>query len=118
MLKRLAIIAVLLASLGDAPPIPGQIANNPAGSGGDVQKQQGNGERNGKSALAPLPQNGAQPSSDDSEKPNAENTGNPVAISKLPTVSIGKDWADWSSWGFGGILVVVGSLQVWFLYGT
>ena len=118
MLKRLAIIAVLLASLGDAPPIPGQIANNPAGSGGDVQKQQGNGESNGKSALAPLPQNGAQPSSDDAEKPNAENTGNPVAISKLPTVSIGKDWADWSYWGFGGILVVVGSLQVWFLYGT
>jgi hypothetical protein len=115
MRKRLVILALLLIVMS---PIPGQTANNPAGGGGKVQKQQGNGKNNGQSAASPLPQNGARPASQDAEKPDTKNTGNSVTVSKLPPVSIGKDWADWSYWGFGGILVVVGSFQVWFLYGT
>jgi hypothetical protein len=65
-----------------------------------------------------FPQNGARPTDSNAENPSAEDAGNSVAVRKLPTVSIGKDWADWSYWGFGGILVIVGSFQVWFLYGT
>jgi hypothetical protein len=115
MCKRLVVLALFLVAIS---PIPGQTANNPAGSSGNVQKQQGEGKSNGKSAATSLPQNSARPAPQDTEKPNTENTGNSVTVSKLPPVSIGKDWADWSYWGFGGILVVVGSLQVWFLYRT
>jgi hypothetical protein len=115
MRKRLVILALFLMAMS---PIPGQTANNPAGSSGNVQKQQGNGKGNSQSAAPPLPQNGARPATQDAEKPDTENTGNSVTVSKLPTVSVGKDWADWSDWGFGGLLVIVGGSQVLFLYRT
>jgi len=35
-----------------------------------------------------------------------------ITISKLPSVSVSKDWADWGYWGFGLLLVFVGFLQV------
>lgn len=115
MLIRLAILGLLLTA---TYPIPGQTANNPASSSGNVQHQQRSGKSDGQPAVSPLPQNSARPASNDTKKPNAENTGNSVTVSKLPTVSIGKDWADWSYWGFGGLLVIVGGSQVLFLYRT
>jgi hypothetical protein len=115
VLKRLTILGLLLAAMS---PIPGQTANNPAGGSGSVQKQPENGNAKGQSPASAIPQNSAGPAKPDAEQPSAENAGNPVTVGKLPTVSIGKDWADWSYWGFGGILVVVGSLQVWFLFRT
>jgi hypothetical protein len=115
---RLAILAVLLTVTQAPVPIPGQAANNPAGSGGNVQKQGEKGKPNGQSAAASLPQNRAGPSNPDAEKPSAEDASNSVTVRKLPTVSVGKDWADWSYWGFGGLLVIVGGSQVLFLYRT
>ncbi|HUA98347.1 MAG TPA: hypothetical protein VMA34_08480 [Terracidiphilus sp.] len=99
-------------------PVPGQTADNPAGSSGTVQKQPKQGNADSQAPVSAIPQSGARPAKPDAQKPSAENTSNSVTVSKLPTVSIGKDWADWSYWGFGGILVIVGGLQVWFLYGT
>jgi hypothetical protein len=43
---------------------------------------------------------------------------NPIEITKFPAVSISRDWIDWGFWVFSGLLVVVGSLQVWLLWRT
>lgn len=118
MLKRLAIFGVLLAVSHTFAPVPWQAAENPAGSSSKVHKQEAPDKSTGQPAVSPLPENGARPTAQDAEKPDAENAGNSVTVRKLPTVSIGKDWADWSYWGFGGLLVVVGGSQVWFLYRT
>lgn len=101
-----------------AVPIPGRASSKSAGGSGDVQKQKSNGKGNGQPAIAPLPKESTRPGPQDTEKPDAGNADNSVSVSKLPTVSIGKDWADWSYWGFGGMLVIVGGSQVWFLYRT
>jgi len=116
MRKWLAILGLLL--LHASIPVPGQSSNNPAGGSSNVQKQRSNGKGNGQPAIAPLPKDSTRPGPQDTEKPDAGNADNSVTVSKLPTVSIGKDWADWSYWGFGGILVIVGGSQVWFLYRT
>ena len=115
MLRYLAIVAVLMAAMS---PIPGQAPKNPAGGSGTVQKQPKQGNANNQPAASTIPEGGTRPAQPYTEKPNAEDAGNSVTIRKLPTVSIGKDWADWSYWGFGGLLVIVGSLQVWLLGGT
>ena len=99
-------------------PIPGKASDNPSGSGGNGQKQSEKSKTECQLPVASVRQRSAGLTQADIEKPSAEDAGNAVTVSKLPTVSIGKDWADWSYWGFGGILVMVGSLQVWFLYGT
>jgi len=43
---------------------------------------------------------------------------NSISVSKLfppLTVVTKRDWADWGYWVFGGLLVIVGFLQVWLL---
>jgi hypothetical protein len=118
MLKRLAIVAALLAVTQTPVPVPGQAANNPTASSGNVQKQPEGGKPNAQPTVSAVPQSSTRPAKPDAQKPDSENASNSVTIRELPTVSVGKDWADWSYWGFGGVLVVVGSLQVWFLFGT
>ena len=38
-----------------------------------------------------------------------------VTITKIPPVSIVRNWIDWGVWVFSGLLVIVGFLQVWIL---
>ncbi len=54
----------------------------------------------------------------DNSQQHTEDAQHTVGISKLPPVSVTKDWADWGVWVFSGLLVVVGFLQVWLLWGT
>jgi hypothetical protein len=101
-----------------APPIPRKAADNAATASQNIkdnssQKQESTGQ--------PLPvlnpnksptanRNTYQQSSDD-----AEHT---VGISKLPPVSITREWPDWGLWVFNFLLVIVGILQVVLLLGT
>jgi len=118
MLKRLAILGLLLTVIQAPAPIPGKASDNATGGSHEVQKQDTKSQPDSQPAVSVIPQNGTGPAKPNAEQPSAEDTSNSVTIRKLPTVSVGKDWADWSYWGFGGILVVVGSLQVWFLFRT
>jgi hypothetical protein len=49
---------------------------------------------------------------------HSEDAQRSVGISKLPPVSVTRDWADWGVWVFSLLLVVVGFLQVWLLWST
>ena len=115
MRKWVVIFGLLLAA---TPPMPGQTANNSAGGGGNVQEQGAKAKPSGQPPASRLPENSAGPAKPDAEKPSPKDASNSVAIRELPTVSVGKDWADWSYWGFGGLLVIVGGSQVLFLYRT
>jgi hypothetical protein len=118
MLKRLAILGLLLTITQAPVPVPGQTANNPAGGGGNVQKQPEGGKPNAQTPVSAMPESSAGPAKPDAHKPSAKDASNSITIRELPTVSVGKDWADWSYWGFGGLLVIVGGSQVLFLYRT
>ena len=53
-----------------------------------------------------------------SPEKSQEDIEHSVSISKIPPVSVTRDWADWGVWVFSGLLVIVGFLQVWLLYET
>lgn len=112
------IVVVLLAVTQAPVPGCGQAADNPT-SAGDSGQHHGKQKR----STAPVSisvANQVGPSEDKTN--NSEKSGNnndeAVAITKLPTVSVSKDWADKSYWLFSGLLVVVSGFQAWLLWRT
>jgi hypothetical protein len=67
-------------------------------------------------AKAPAPDSAPAQTNTGVEHP--EDAQHTVGISKLPPVSVTRDWADWGVWVFSFLLVVVGFLQVWLLWRT
>lgn len=111
-------LAVLLIVMQTAPPVPRKTPGNSAQAPKNW-KQQGN---NDQSKIPHQPSsvetNGSGESKTDGHEQIQKNTDVPVFISKLPTVSVTKDWADWGVWVFSLMLVIVGFLQVCLLWGT
>lgn len=73
--------------------------------------------------LAQQPTKASTPASSPQTQTNSggqhpEDAQHTVGISKLPSVSVTRDWADWGVWVFSLLLVVVGFLQVWLLRST
>lgn len=61
------------------------------------------------------------PVKSDSSQQHSADTERSVGITRLPPVTLNpskRDAADWGYWAFSGLLVVVGSLQVWLLFKT
>src|ERR1017187_5356593 len=109
----MVIVAVFLAVTPAPVPTSGQAPNHPAGTSSGVQQQRGNSKTPPQPAFPLANQNQPKSPKGNADEQGAKEDGNTVAVSKFPPVSISKDWADWSYWGFGGILVVVSGLQVW-----
>ncbi len=115
MWKCLAILAVFLLIGEAAPPVPGQAADSSTGASSAIQRQ---ASPHNEPTAKPSPSFNAARSpkhdaaGDGQAKDNAEH---PVAVSKLPTVTIARDWGIWA---FSGLLVVVGLLQVLLLFRT
>lgn len=115
MLKSLAVIAVIFA-IAQAPVlVSGQAANDTPQAGGKVKQEDQTSKTPAQPPTTLADQN--QPAAADGKaaKKSDQNQPDPITVCKLPTVSISKDWADWSYWGFSGLLVAVGGLQAWLL---
>jgi hypothetical protein len=102
MLKGLGIVAAVLTLTQTGTPVLGKATDNAAGRSQNVQQESKSGNNPGNMAIVMAPQNGAGPASPNADDPSAKDERNSVAIRELPPVSVSKDWADWSYWGFGG----------------
>jgi hypothetical protein len=122
MLKRLAILAFLLAVLHTANPAPGW-ASTRAGNGGGNDKNGSQSNQNAASPTPPLikPQIQAVPADIHGSDVTAEtaNTEHSVKITSIPPIAITdihKPWweyfLDWGQWVFAGVLACVGWQQV------
>lgn len=112
------LIAVLLAIMQAPPPVQGKAVNDAAGSGQNIA---GQGEKHeaASAPAAPIHKDDSTPRAEpESSEVGRSDTQNPIRIGELPLVSVRRDWADWGVWIFSGLLVVVGFLQVWLLFGT
>jgi hypothetical protein len=96
---KLLALTVLLAIMQTVPPVPRKTADNPA-------------------QTTPAKADSSGAAKADSGEQHPEDAQHTVGISKLPPVSVTRDWADWGIWVFSGLLVVVGFLQVWLLFRT
>jgi hypothetical protein len=118
MLKYLAIFAVLLAVAQAPMPIPRQAADNSAGGSHQSSKQKTSEDAHSNSGVPPLSKIDEGKGAENGQQPTSKNDDQAVTISKFPHVSVAKDWADWAYWGFGGLHLIVGALQAWFLWST
>src|ERR1035437_8111694 len=113
MLKWLAIVAIVLASVGSPKPIPGKTAN------GDSQSAQQPKNQNypGKSPPAPVPailqkDCGSDQFKNDPDCKKEEEKPTAIEISKLPTANVTvqrtpeRDKFDWIAYGFSIALAV------------
>lgn len=106
------LLAVLLAVMQTTPPNPRKPANNPTLGGSNVTSDSGAKQpptSQAQSSVYPSKPGATKADGGQRAQQNAENS---VGISKLPPVSVKRDWADWGYWGFGGLLVLVGFFQV------
>jgi hypothetical protein len=118
MLRGLVIFAGL-AIVTQAPvPVPRQAADDPAGGSQKASDQHHGKDGFGNPGIPVVGKISEGESRKDTDQPRSKNDDQAVTISKFPPVSVTKDWADWSYWGFGGLLFIVGALQAWFLWRT
>jgi hypothetical protein len=115
MLKRLAIFAVLLASLGNLPPIPGQTANHGSQTAQKPEKQTDTGKNPDKPTLVLIEKKcDSDQFKNDADCKKAENNESAVSISKLPTANVTiqsnakRDFPDWVTFWVSFALAIVG----------
>jgi hypothetical protein len=111
---KFILLAVLLAIVETAPPIPGQAPDSAASTTKKVQKQPNSDQPN--SANAPTPDI-SKATPDEKPKGNDKDTKDSqqsVRVTELPSVSISakRDWFDRSSLAFNFLLLLVAALQV------
>jgi len=102
---KMIVLGILLAVMQAARPIPRHISNETSKRG---QKQPNNKET---STLSPsLSPDIVRPKTQDTgaDTPRSPSPQQPIAISKIPPVSVEKDWMDKTAWLFGGLLFLVG----------
>lgn len=119
MLKRLAIFAVVMASLGGPPPIPGQTASYGSASAQPRKNQTQSNKNQAAPILAVAPSNlGGDNLKNDPGIKTTEENESAVTISKFPTANVSiqsnakRDIADWLAFGSGILLTIVGIFGV------
>lgn len=117
MLKYLTILG-LLTIMQATVPVPRQAADNPAGGTQKTNDNKAPKDSLSNPGISTVGKSPEREGRKDGDQPSTKNDDQAVTISKFPPVSVAKDWADWAYWVFGGVLVVVGGLQVWLLRGT
>ena len=125
MLKRLAILGLLLALLPALAPIPGQ-AVKAAAQGSDKNQDQSQSKQGATTQTPPLTiKNPPQSADPNGEQVAAEDKEQSVKLTWLPPITITDKqktrWEyffDWGPWVSNALLAVVGILQVVLLYFT
>src|SRR5258708_1212904 len=111
-------LAMFFALMQAGPPIPRKAPDNPAPAATNVKRKSATSQTKPLPAQTPAKTDSNGSAKRDGSEHHSEDPEHTVGISKLPPVSVTKDWADWGVWVFSGLLVLVGFLQVWLLYGT
>ncbi len=111
-------LAVLLAVMQTPPPVPRKAADNAASRSQNIKQKSGT-QKTPPPTPPAVPQT-LEPKKNQhsSESPANTNAQETVVVRELPPVSVAKDWTDRVYWVFSGLLVVVGFLQAWLLFGT
>src|SRR5437016_3423966 len=105
-------LAMLLVIVQTSPPIPGKTPNNRTETSDNSQKQAQYNKTNPDQTPAPLQVKASLKHDDQTSNKGDDNKVQSVSISKLPPVSVIRDWADCVSLVFNILLVIVGALTL------
>jgi len=112
------VLAVLLAAMQAAPPVPRKAASHAADAPNRVQGNPSSNQTPAARPPTPVEPTATQPEGNPASSPQSGDKRQDIRVVELPPVSVRRDVADWGYWAFSGLLVVVGFLQVWLLRGT
>ena len=115
---KLIILAVVLAVMQTAPPVPRQTPNNPTSASQGANDQSGPNNAPATPPQAPVNANAAPEDRQSHDSVGKQDAQKPIRVIELPPVSITKDKLDRIYWLFSALLVVVGFLQVLLLFQT
>lgn len=112
------VLTVLLAIMQTSSPVPRKTANSTDGAAQNVKKDANNNQ--GPAEIPPTAVNHVtpEPEKTPSSSPSSKDAEQSISVSKLPAVSVDRDWADWVLWGFNGLLVIAGFLGIRVAYKT
>ncbi len=111
-------LAVLLAVVQAAPPVPRKAADPSNKTSQNDVKQTGSNKAPSQPTTPSAVPIHAQPQQNDSYNPTSENAARVISVSNLPTLSVTKDWLDKLYVAFSGILIVIGFFGVRAAYKT
>ena len=103
---------MLLTIVQAPPPVPRKAADDTARARADIQKNGDYNQTNPSATPTSLKADGNGPAGGQSEEQHYDNAQHAIQISKLPPVSVKRDWADWGGWLFSGLLAVTGVFQI------
>jgi hypothetical protein len=113
------LLTVLLTFPQTLFPVPRQAADSSTRTRNNVENQSRNDHKPPASSSSQIISKEQSPPTDTHGKEQGDkNAQQSVRITELPTVSVKDNGIDWRLWVFNGLLVVVGLLQVWLLFGT
>ena len=112
------VLAALLSVVQANPPTPGQTPHSATRAGNKVKKNAVSNQASAAPATASLDANKAKTDEKPGNQPPIPNSEQSVRIRELPTVSVARDWADWTVWAFTGGLAVGGIVGIVFAYRT
>jgi hypothetical protein len=118
---KTVVIAVLLAVMQAAPPIPRQTANSPTDTSKGIQNKTSNNQKGTGDAPTTIKSQPATTNQSNRDEHGEENTKHSIRVTELPAVTVStprRDWADWGTWGFNFLLALTGGFQVWLLCRT
>jgi len=115
---KLFVLAVLLAIVQAAPRMHGKAANHTTDAASDSNSRTKTHKTVPEQPPAVIYPDESPKTKQSHQYVGAEDAQQSVRIRELPSVSVSKDWADWSVWLFSLTLVGVGIAQAWLLYRT
>jgi hypothetical protein len=115
---KVLIVAVLLAVMQTSPPIPRKTADSPARAAAQINDK-AKAQHSPPTQTPPIKdEHSAVESNKPGDEPTHENTQKAITVRELPPVSVTKDWADYTSLFFAGLLVGAGIVGIGFGYYT
>jgi hypothetical protein len=112
------LITVLLAVMQTLPPVPRKTANSPDSTTQNVKKDANNNQAPAAKPATAINPVTPKPEQNPSDPPSPKDADQSISVSKLPAVSVDRNWADWVLWGFNGLLVIAGFLGIRVAYKT
>jgi len=114
-MRKVIVAAVLLAVLQISPPAP-RSATLSVGQTGEIVKKYDSRQSHANRNPTALDQGEGKGDHKPEHQPSApEQT---VRIRELPSVSVGRNWADWTLWALSGVLSIAGVLGIVLAYKT
>jgi hypothetical protein len=115
---KIIVFAVFLSIVQTSAPIPRKTTNSGTGAAQKTKNQPDKQQKPPDTALDVKNKEQSPTDTNHAKNYSNQNTEQPVKITELPAVSVRESGFNWQGWTANALLLIVGGLQIWILFGT